>query len=417
MEYRMDPVTYHFERRNAIEALKKSKYELIPLLQVADFGKIIVSENPENLTYVGLENIESDTGIYVETSEKETFGSAIKFKKGQILFPKLRPYLNKVYYADFDGLCSTEFHILDSSLVDNRYLTNFLRSKIVVSQTKYLMSGNTLPRLQTDDIYKLLIPVPNQEIQQKTISIFEQAYETKRANAIKADDILKSIDNYLLTELGIILPQKQGNTLKNRVFLQNINEISGGRFDAFYFVGKEKIIQGGKFKNQKLKVIANITKGQSITKENVIEGDYPVIAGGQSSPYFHNQYNYENNIITVSASGAYAGFIWYHDYPIFASDCCVIQSKNKSDISILFLTEILKLKQKEIYNLQQGSGQPHVYASDLAELQIPTPTLEVQERIVKEIMVRRNKAQALQIEAKELIEKAKAEVEKMILGE
>jgi hypothetical protein len=59
LEYRIDPVTYHYERRKAIESLKKSQYQLKQLNQVADFGKIIVNDNPENLPYLGLENIES----------------------------------------------------------------------------------------------------------------------------------------------------------------------------------------------------------------------------------------------------------------------------------------------------------------------------------------------------------------------
>ena len=77
------------------------------------------------------------------------------------------------------------------------------------------------------------------------------------------------------------------------------------------------------FKETKLSTIATIEKGQAITSKDIISGDYPVIAGGQSSPYNHNQYNYKGNVVTVSASGAYSGYVWYHDYPIFASDCSV----------------------------------------------------------------------------------------------
>ena len=75
--------------------------------------------------------------------------------------------INKVYLAEFDGVCSTEFHVMESKGCNNIYLSTFLRSKIVVNQTSYLMTGNTLPRLQTIDVENLLIPVPSNEIQNK----------------------------------------------------------------------------------------------------------------------------------------------------------------------------------------------------------------------------------------------------------
>lgn len=114
LEKRWDPNTYHTERRSIIDALKKSGHKLEQLKFVSSFKKNIVKEIPENLPYLGLENIESNTGCYIPTTVKESISSAIEFKKEQVLFPKLRPYLNKVYLAEFDGVCSTEFHVLDS---------------------------------------------------------------------------------------------------------------------------------------------------------------------------------------------------------------------------------------------------------------------------------------------------------------
>lgn len=164
---RFDANSYNAERLSAIEAVKSGKYSFGKLKSLTDFSKTIVSET--DLPYIGMENIESNTGNYIETSEKESFGSAVVFSEHQILFPKLRPYLNKVYYAEFDGVCSTEFHILDSKIEDlsNEFLSHFLRSRTIVSQTKHLMSGNTLPRLQTEDIENLLIPLPPLEVQEE----------------------------------------------------------------------------------------------------------------------------------------------------------------------------------------------------------------------------------------------------------
>ncbi len=128
-----------------------------------------------------------------------------------------------------------------------------------------------------------------------------------------------------------------------------------------------------------------------------------------------NIFNYKGNIITISASGAYSGYVWYHDYPIFASDCSVVQVKDENILSIKFLFEILKLKQNELYNLQQGSGQPHVYASDIKNIKIPLPPIEKQNEIVQYIQDLRDQAKRLQEEAKVVLESAKREVEEMIL--
>ena len=130
--------------------------------------------------------------------------------------------------------------------------------------------------------------------------------------------------------------------------------------------------------------VCKIKKGGSITRREVVEGPIPVIAGGQSPSTFHDKANRTGETITVSASGAYAGFVNYFDEPIFASDCSTIKPKEEHLLS-KFLYHVLKARQAEIYGLQVGMGQPHVYPKNLASFQIPLPPLEVQQEIVAEI--------------------------------
>ncbi len=134
-----------------------------------------------------------------------------------------------------------------------------------------------------------------------------------------------------------------------------------------------------------LEDIAIIKKGSSITQKDTSEGTIPVIAGGQKPAYFHNVSNRDGNVITVSASGAYAGFVNYFASPIFASDCSTIQSKDESQSLTRYIYLILKGLQEEIYKFQQGGGQPHVYPKDLVTIEIPLPPLDVQEQIVAEL--------------------------------
>lgn len=181
---------FHPERMRAIESIKKSTLPISPLSEVVNFRREIVGEIPENLPYVGLENIVSNSGEYVETGEKESVSSAFVFKKGDVLFPKLRPYLNKVFYADFDGVCSTEFHVLEAQKCSPFFLFSFLSRSVVVEQTSRLMTGNTLPRLQTDDVKELLVPIPKEEKQEKITSGVRSYYEKMRNLREEATKIL-----------------------------------------------------------------------------------------------------------------------------------------------------------------------------------------------------------------------------------
>lgn len=132
-----------------------------------------------------------------------------------------------------------------------------------------------------------------------------------------------------------------------------------------------------------LSEISIIQKGTPITKEKITEGNVPVIAGGQKPAYYHNKSNRNGNIITVSASGAYSGFVSYYSEPIFASDSNTIKSKNEKDISTKLIYYFLKFIQEKIYHLQKGKAQPHVYGKDLERIKIPLPSLDTQEKIIK----------------------------------
>jgi len=160
---------------------------------------------------------------------------------------------------------------------------------------------------------------------------------------------------------------------------------------------------------QLLEEIAEIKKGTSITKEKTVNGTIPVIAGGKEPAYFHNEYNRKKNTITVSASGAYAGFINYFETPIFASDCNTIISIDENKISTKLIYLFLKSIQNEIFGLQRGQAQPHVYGDDLSNVKIPVPPIDIQKKLVTEIEVLEVKEQ----NAKEEVERYKETIVKL----
>ena len=167
------------------------------------------------------------------------------------------------------------------------------------------------------------------------------------------------------------------------------------------------------FENKKLSDLVNIQKGETITNETKENGDIPVIAGGQIPAYYNNKSNYNGNVITISASGAYSGFVWWHDNPIWASDCNILTEKS-NEANIKYIYHILKLNQENIYKLQRGSAQPHVYASDLSEIPIPILPIEIQNEIVKEVDKRNNEVIKCQIMAKIYFKKAKERIDNIL---
>lgn len=190
IEKRLDPMFFHPLRLRAIEAIKSANASVVPLSEAVKFRRELVSDIPENAPYIGLENIVSNSGEYIETNAKESISSAFVFKKGDVLFPKLRPYLNKVFYADFDGICSTEFHVFEAEKCDPYFLFSFLTRSVVVEQTSRLMTGNTLPRLQTEDIENLLIPIPNKTTQEKIVTGVQTIYNKARNLRQEAETVI-----------------------------------------------------------------------------------------------------------------------------------------------------------------------------------------------------------------------------------
>lgn len=122
--------------------------------------------------------------------------------------------------------------------------------------------------------------------------------------------------------------------------------------------------------------VAPIMKGELITRANIVLGLIPVIAGGKQPAYFHNRANRYGKTITISASGAYAGYVAFWEHPIFASDCSTISEG--TDYSIEFIYYQLAHKQDSIYGTQTGGAQPHVHPHDLRTLPVVIPSLEEQ---------------------------------------
>jgi type I restriction enzyme M protein len=195
--------------------------------------------------------------------------------------------------------------------------------------------------------------------------------------------------NDLIPALEVIKNHRKGETvespiaqlvLKTKIAESGDYNLTGERYK------ETKAHENLVYPMVKLGNVCKILKGSPITKNDAItSGNVPVIAGGQQPAYFHNAANRNAEVITVSASGAYAGFVNFFRLPIFASDCSTIESENQKILKTYFVYLLLKNKQDDIYKFQRGMGQPHVYPKDLVDFEIPLPPLEIQNAIIAEI--------------------------------
>ena len=434
---RIDPIQFNSNRVAAIEKLSSNRI-LTKLSKVTISNSNKVDES--DLVYVGLENIQSHTGEYIFTQDKNGFGSANIFNKGNILFPKLRPYLNKVYLAEFDGVCSTEFHVLDSKgNFLNEFLAIYLRSELILNQTKYLMTGNTLPRLQTKDIADLPVPVINLDIQKKIVDTHSSFMRERSFKIQQAENLLSSIDDYLLTELDIKVPDVD-NSLSNRIFTVQASELSGGRFDALQYKSLLKdLILARKDIVDLSHVVLDMKSGigagkqdQSNEYEGIIQIRPTNISKGGKLNFTKNVYvnNIPNTLIVKKGdvlfnntnSQELVGKTAYYDLDEVMSCSNHITRILVDHKKILpkYLGLLLNLYQQNKvfyylcinWNNQSGVGQ-----DILRKLPIVLPNISKQQEIVQHIDQIRATAAQLQQEADEILAQAKQKIERMILGE
>lgn len=457
LEKRFDPNPYHIERLAEIERLQSLKCE--KLKSVVTPSKEQTNTIGPNDVYIGLENIKSDTGEYIKTEDKSSISSANIFKKGQILFPKLRPYLNKVFLADFDGICSTEFHVFNARNINAEYLAIYLRSAFVVNQTKHLMTGNTLPRLQTDDVNNIPVPIISELLQQNIVDLHNQAFSKKQAKEIQAKELLSSIDSYLLDELGIVLPEKD-SSLENRIFTASISEISGGRFDPKLYDNFTSALR--------FSISENKYKSDNLRLKNILIQSFAGSWGEDELKFsedenfkkclvirateFDNKYNLDvdnsrvkhrliprkklqtldiqSNDLLIEKSGGSP------DQPV--GRISIITEEMINNHSLCYSNFIHKIRidtdicnpiylfnyLKTVHNIKltdamqsQTNGIRNLIMSNYFNQIIPIPPSANQLKIASHITDLRTKAKQLELEADQIMLDAKREVETIILGE
>lgn len=139
-----------------------SNWSVVPLRRIVapTRPRILPSELPE-LPYVGMEHVEAHSMRLLGTVPAGSMkSSGVRFHRGDILYGRLRPYLNKVWLANVEGLCSAEFIVLPpSEALESRYLSYLLNSADFVSFAAHLNEGDR-PRVDFDQLAQFPVPVP-----------------------------------------------------------------------------------------------------------------------------------------------------------------------------------------------------------------------------------------------------------------
>ena len=150
-------------------------------------------------------------------------------------------------------------------------------------------------------------------------------------------------------------------------------------FVELRFPGYEniKIVDGlpEGWERKKLGELVEFKRGKTITKKEAIEGNIPVVAGGLEPAYYCDKSNTTDRVITISGSGANAGFTKMYFEKVWASDCSYADTSATQYLHFVFC--FLRENKTVIDNMQKGAAQPHVYAKDINSLEALLPTKEI----------------------------------------
>jgi len=292
-----------------------------PFCRTADVGKAHISPN---LTEIS------------DHLNEQGISGLRRFEKGTILFPKsgASTFLNHRVMLGVDSYVSSHLATInaDKQQIDEHFLFHLLCEV----DAKTLTAEQNYPSLRLSEIKNIKIPLPPLAVQREILAEIN-------AHQKLIDGARQVVENYT-----------------------------------------PRIAINPAWPTVKLGEVCDIQKGTAITKKQTQPGGIPVVAGGQKPAYFHKVANRDGDTVTVSGSGAYAGFVNFFSTPIFASDCSTVKANPEAG-NTKFVYYLLKGMQEKIYALRKGMAQPHVYPKDLKRFEVPFPPLAVQREIAAEI--------------------------------
>lgn len=245
----------------------------------------------------------------------------------------------------------------------------FLKYSFDILQTycKQISRGTTQDNLSWQKLSRIKFPNPPLPTQQKIASILS-AYDNLIQNYKKQIEALQTAASELYKEWFVRF-----------------------RFPGYQTTKFENGIPKG-WKVVLASELGEFVRGKNITADEMQEGMIPVISAGIEPSGFHNQSNVKGVSLTISNSGANAGYLQINYSDIWAADCSYCNSAKH----IYFYYELLNNMRVVLFNLQKGAAQPHVYAKDINKMKILLPPSELIETANNKIKLMHEKIYSLQ---------------------
>ena len=322
-----------------------------------------------------------------------------------------------------------------------KFLSLILKTDFLQSQMKRQYIQTTIPKLAIERIKELQIPsIPPLSTQQHIIDLMDKAYKAKQEKENKAKELLDSIDSYLLEELGIILPLRANNTLNSRIYTQKISALSGSRFDANYhqkyYRDLEKSLLSSPYPLVNLaSLINNFKKGievgsgeysqnkeipfirvSDITNNGI---DFSNVQKFISASLFENlkAYKPKENELLYSKDGTVGICLEADTSCDYIISGGILRLELKAEVDKDFLCFLLGSYMMNIFanRVSIGAVIKHLNIGEFLNLKIPLPPLALQTQIASRLKNSKFQALSLEKEAKEILHKAKIDVEALLL--
>jgi len=319
-------------------------------------------------------------------------------------------------------------------------LAAYLNSDIAEKLASRRSTGGTRPALD----YPALLSIPI-IYDKKILKITKKVIEQIKQNEAEAEKLLSSIDDYLLGELGIKLPEPPENTLKNRMFKVSLKEITENRFDPFYhqvyFNKVEGSIKSSIFNIDILRNLLSFIESGSRPKGGASLIDDGILSlGGEHVNNFCEievkkskfiPFEYHQNIISTETKlfdilfvkdGATTGKVGMINNVEYAGQNInehVFLLRTIPSVNVFYLVNYLNSKSAQIIiqKLIAGATVTGITKDALKSLLIPVPPIDKQKEIAEHISGIREQAQKLKGKTKEALKEASKEIEKILIGD
>lgn len=331
----------------------------------------------------------------------EPYSGGAKFQNGDTIMARITPCLENGKHAFVSCLednelafGSTEYIVIRGreGISDNAfsyYLTHYPEFKDTAIKSMVGTSGRQ--RAQVDVLENMTMQLPSLEEQRQIASILS-SIDDKIENNRRINENLEQQAQALFKSWFVDFePFRDGEFVESEL----------GMIPKGWRVGK-------------LGELCQFKRGKGLLSKNAMPGDVPVVAGGLEPSCFHNKSNTKAPVITVSGSGANAGFMRMYYQEVWASDCSFIDSSCEN---LYFVYCFLTTNRRLLKHAQTGAVQPHVKPADIHDFDLVIPSENVIDRfqsIIKETFTMRGNVEQ---ESRRLAELRDALLPKLMSGE